>query len=240
MLLLTYKTLIVAHILVGVVGLVAFWGPVLTRKGSSIHRRWGFVFAGAMMATGSLATGIAVTSILDPLKTHPDFLDAALARGLFGWLMAFLAVFTVSLGYHALATIRHKANPAALREPIGVGLQCAVIVAALNCAHQGWLLGQPLMMALPVIGITAALTTLHFIFNPAPTHVDFLMEHIKSGIGAGISAYNAFLSVGLVRLAPDQAFNPLVWAAPIVIGVSLILVHWQRVWFGPLRRAVRG
>jgi hypothetical protein len=180
---------------------------------------------------------ISITSLIAPLATHPDFTDEALARGLFGWMMLFLATFTVSLGYHALATIRHKNNHSALREPIGVGLQLAVIAAAVNCAYQGYLVEQSLMMALPVIGVAAGVTSLHFIFNPRPGRADYLMEHVKSGLGAGISAYNAFLSVGLVRLAPDHAFNPVVWAAPIVIGVALILVHWRRIWFGPLRSA---
>jgi predicted permease len=237
MLVLTFKTLIVLHVLIGVVGLVAFWGPVLTRKGSPRHRRWGFVFAYAMMAAGAIAVGISITSLIDPLATHPDFTNADLARGLFGWLMLFLALFTVSLGYNALASIRNKSNPKANREAVGVGLQMVVIAAACNCAYQGHLLGQPLMMALPVIGVTAGVTTLAYLFDPAPGRADFLMEHVKSGIGAGISAYNAFLSVGLVRLFPEHAFNPAVWAAPILIGVGLILFYWRRIWFGPLRRS---
>jgi hypothetical protein len=231
MLLLTFKTLIVLHVIIGAIGLVAFWGAVATRKGSPRHRQWGFVFAWSMMIAGTLANGIATTSILAPLETHPDFTDAALARGLFGWMMLFLALFTVSLGYNALATIRNKSNPRANREPIGVGLQLAVLAAALNCAFAGFQLGQPLMMGLPVIGVVAAVTTLAFLFNPAPGPRDHLIEHVKSGVGAGISAYNAFLSVGLVRLFPEHAFNPAVWAAPILIGIGLILFYWRRLGF---------
>jgi hypothetical protein len=234
MLLVTFKTLIVLHVLTGVAGLVAFWGPVLTRKGSQRHRRWGFAFAILMMITGSIAAGISLTSIAGPLITHPDFSDEPLARGLFGWLMLFLALFTVSLGYNTLASIRNKANPTANREPIGVGLQLLVLAAAANCAWHGAQLGQPLMMALPVIGVLAAVTTLMFLFNPAPGPTAHLIEHVKSGIGAGISAYNAFLSVGLVRLFPEHAFNPLVWAAPIVVGVGIIAYFWLRLGF-PVR-----
>jgi hypothetical protein len=39
----------------------------------------------------------------------------------------------------------------------------------------------------------------------------------------GISAYTAFLSVGLIRMVPEHVFNPAIWAGPSVIGVSLIL-----------------
>ncbi|MFX5622982.1 hypothetical protein ABTE00_22765, partial [Acinetobacter baumannii] len=55
---------------------------------------------------------------------------------------------------------------------------------------------------------------------PARAHVP---EHFRALLGMGISAYTAFLSVGLIRLVPDHVFNPLIWAVPSVIGVSLIL-----------------
>jgi hypothetical protein len=48
-------------------------------------------------------------------------------------------------------------------------------------------------------------------------------EHFRALLGMGISAYTAFLSVGLIRLVPDHVFNPLIWAVPSIIGVGLII-----------------
>jgi len=39
-----FHAFVVLHILFGSLGLVAFWIPVLGRKGSTLHRRWGQVF----------------------------------------------------------------------------------------------------------------------------------------------------------------------------------------------------
>ena len=55
---------------------------------------------------------------------------------------------------------------------------------------------------------------------PRGTHVG---EHFRALIGMGISAYTAFLSVGLIRMVPEHVFNPAIWAGPSVIGVGLII-----------------
>ena len=48
-------------------------------------------------------------------------------------------------------------------------------------------------------------------------------------VGAGISVYTAFLTFGAARLMPQHAFNPYMWATPIVLGISLIIYHQQRI-----------
>jgi hypothetical protein len=221
--------LVVAHIIVGVVGLISFWGVVATRKGGAAHRAWGFRFAYAMLATGAVAILVSFCSLADPLATHKDFTDPALARGLFGWMMLYLAVLTLGLGWHALAAVRLKADHARHRNPVGVGLQITTVAAALNCAAQGVNLGQPLMIGIATIGVASGVLSLWFIVQQQPGRTAYQLEHIRSGVGAGISAYTAFLSVGLVRAFPEHAFNPAVWAVPTIFGVGLILFHQMRV-----------
>ena len=65
--------------------------------------------------------------------------------------------------------------------------------------------------------------------KPAPSREGLLAEHLKAMIAAGISAYTAFLSVGLLRIVPEHVFNPLVWSAPSVVGVMLIVHHLRKV-----------
>jgi hypothetical protein len=224
-----FHALVVVHIVTGLTGLVAFWGPVLTRKGGPAHRRWGLLFARSMIVTGSVAIAISLCSLAAPLATHKDFTDAALARGLFGWMMLFLATLTISLGFHALQSIRSRGDHAARRTPPAIGLQLAVIATAAICLWRGVALGQPLMIGIAMIGFASGGLTLAFLAKQTPGRLDPLLEHIRAGVGAGISAYTAFLSVGLVRLTPDHAFNPALWAIPILIGVGLIVYHQRRV-----------
>ena len=65
-----YESARVAHIAVGTVVLVSFWGAALARKGSAPHRRFGRAYVGAMAvllaATLVIATGSALAG--DPMR----------------------------------------------------------------------------------------------------------------------------------------------------------------------------
>jgi hypothetical protein len=74
-----------------------------------------------------------------------------------------------------------------------------------------------------VVGIVAMILQQVFIRRRDVARTAYVGEHFRALLGMGISAYTAFLSVGLVRLMPEQVFNPLIWAGPSVIGVGLIL-----------------
>ncbi len=231
-----FHTLVAAHIVTGSVGLLAFWGPVLSRKGGTAHVRLGRVFTLSMLTTGTIAAGIATTTLLSPLETHPKFEDAALVRGIFGWMMLYLAVLTVSLAVHGWLTAIHKLDRAKIRDPRNVALQILVIVAAVNCFVHGLLIDQVLMMGIAVVGVASGLTNLFYLYRPKPGRIEWLLEHIKALVGAGISVYTAFLAFGAVRLAPSLALNPGYWAIPLTIGVALIIYHQQKV----IRRAQPG
>ena len=66
-----------------------------------------------------------------------------------------------------------------------------------------------------------------------------LLKHAKALVGGGISTYTAFLAFGLVRAMPEQVFNPVLWALPTLVGVSIILYHWWKIDAGA-RRAAAG
>jgi hypothetical protein len=89
--------------------------------------------------------------------------------------------------------------------------------------------GQPLMMGISVIGLISPLTSFWFFRLQRPTRPQAQKEHAKALVGGGISAYTAFLAFGLVRAMPEQVFNPALWAAPTIVGVSIILYHWFRI-----------
>jgi len=216
---------LVVHVATGATGLVAFWVPVVGRKGAANHRRWGRVFYKCLLVTAAMAVGMSVCSLLDPLGTHPKLDDAELVRGLFGWMMLYLAILTVSLCWHGLLVMRNKANHAANRAWPHVALQVLVIVAALNCAYQGWRIDQALMMGISLVGIASGATNLYFTYKAQPGRSDYLKEHVKALVGAGISVYTAFLAFGAVRFMPHNAFSPTLWAIPLVAGIAIIVYH---------------
>jgi hypothetical protein len=226
-----FHLFVTGHIITGSVGLLAFWVPVLARKGGNAHRQWGKVFTLSMLVTGSLAICMSTCTILDPVTTHPHLHDMAPAmiRGIFGWMMLYLAILTINLAWYGYLCIRNRRNHAANRGPVNLGLQLVLLIAAINCAWQGYLIAQPLMLGISTIGFATVATNLWFLLNPRPGPVAWLKEHLKALVGAGISVYTAFFAFGAVRLMPELALNPALWSVPLVVGLSIILYHWRDV-----------
>ncbi|MBU6367848.1 MAG: hypothetical protein KJT01_16655 [Gemmatimonadetes bacterium] len=226
-----FKGFLAVHVATGAVGLVLFWVPVIGKKGASAHRRFGFLFARLMAVTATMAIGMATCTLLDPVGTHPHLTSWAPRRiqGIFGWMMLYLAVLTLHLVWHGLVTVRHKRDHLANRHPGNLALNALVIGMAVLCAWQGWRITEPLMMGISVVGVASGLTNFWFIARPAPARLAYQLEHVKAIVGSGISVYTAFMAFGFVRLMPDHALNPTMWAIPLVIGLAIIIYHQGRI-----------
>ncbi len=223
------------HIVFGAVGLVIFWVPVVAKKGRWLHRHAGRIFTVCMLVTGCFATLISLTTLYDPagthphLMAHPDFGNEMVIRNIFGWLMLYLAILTLNLTWHGWQTVRHKVNRAAIRDPLNLFLQAALLAATLNCTYHGLADGQVLMIGISAIGYATVVTNVWFLYKPKPWVKDWLMEHIKALVGTGISVYTAFFAFGAVRFVPEAALTPALWSVPLVVGLSIIFFQWHRV-----------
>ena len=99
-----------------------------------------------------------------------------------------------------------------------------VIASATYCGLYGFGIGNALMMAVAALGIVAmSLQQVHIWRAEPASPKSYVGEHFRALLGMGISAYTAFMSVGLIRWAPAIVFNPIVWAVPSIIGVGLII-----------------
>ena len=237
-----FEVLIALHITTGAPGLVGFWIPVAARKGSKLHRLSGQIFVTLMLATASFAAIMATMTILEPVATHPKLASHALLghpeiiRGIFGWMMLFLATLTINLAWYGRACILNRSNHPRNRSPFNIALQVVLTVAALNCAIQGALIGQWMMVGISFVGFATVGTNLWFMLRAKPGPLEWLTEHIKALVGTGISVYTAFLAFGAVRYVPELALSPILWSIPLITGVSLIHYH-QRAVTAALRRA---
>ncbi len=226
---LLFKILVVLHIFTGTIGLITMWVPIIGRKGDDNHKRWGKIFALALLATGIIAIGISIVTLLHPLETHPFSSDASLVRGLFGWMMLYLATLTIMLSRYGLLCIRNKRNHAANRNTLNIALQIATFLTAANCAWHGYQLNQPIMIGISIVGLLSAILNTMFIFTKEPAFNEWIIQHTRGLVGAGISVYTAFFAFGAVNLMPALAFNPILWATPTTLGVSLLLYHQYQV-----------
>ncbi len=237
-----FEILIALHIITGAPGLAGFWIPIAARKGTHLHRLSGQVFVGLMLATASFAALMATLTILDPIGTHPKLASHELLghpetiRGIFGWMMLYLAILTINLAWYGRACVLNRNTHARHRSPLNLALQVLLTATAANCAVQGALIGQWMMVGISVVGFATVGTNLWFMLRARPGPLEWLTEHIKALVGTGISVYTAFLAFGAVRFVPELALSPVLWSIPLVTGVCLILYHQNAV-TAPLRRA---
>ncbi|MFK8051446.1 MAG: hypothetical protein AB8F65_00620 [Woeseiaceae bacterium] len=227
-----FHYLVTAHIVTGTVGLLTLWIPILSRKGGRLHRYWGKIFAYALLATGCIAIGISVCTLISPLETHPSlgdlFDNTRVIRAVFGWMMLYLAVMTINLSWYGLACIKNRNSHARNRHPVILLGQLLTFVTAANCFWQGVAVAQPLLPGIAIVGLAAAILNTRFILTRKPLPQEWLVQHSRGLVGAGISVYTAFLAFGAVNLLPKAAFNPVLWATPTTIGVTYLLYHqWQ-------------
>jgi hypothetical protein len=223
-----FEAFVVLHVIAGTIGLVAFWIPIATKKGAAKHRKGGKWALGGFIGAGFLAVVMAIYSLLDTTR-HPEIADRQLYEGLFGWMMLYLGILTMGFADYGVAVVKHRANRFALRNLRYQLVMAAVVVSGAWCGIFGIQVGDPLMVLVAVIGIISMMMQQVFVWREhvpglgAPQPKAYVGEHFRALIGMGISAYTAFLSVGLIRLVPEEVFNPLIWAGPSVIGVSLII-----------------
>ena len=227
-----FRAFVGFHIATGATGALVFWVPVIGRKGGAVHRRWGRVFTHVLLATGSFAIILSCLTLYDPLGTHPHLVgsfDAAFIRGIFGWMMLYLGTLTINLTWYGWLCVEHKQSRAAMREWRNLTLQPILILTSANCAFQGVLIGQMLMVAISLVGFATVGTNLWFLFKPKPAPKDWLKEHLKALVGSGISVYTAFMAFGSVRVFPTLALNPIMWAIPLSTGIAIILYQWWKI-----------
>lgn len=221
-----FHLFLAVHVGAGIVALTSFWGAIATRKGGARHLYWGRAFAASIYVASSQALGMGLLSVIWPLAMHTQLSDAALYRGLLGWMMIYLGLLTISMTRYGLQMVRNKRRHLANRHWSMIALQVAVLATGGNCFVQGIVLGQPLMVLVAILGFGTTITYFRYIFG-APGASDYIPEHLKAMVATGIAAYTAFLSVGLIEMVPHLAFNPVIWAVPSVVGMTLI-VHFLR------------
>ncbi|MEL6323459.1 MAG: hypothetical protein AAFQ84_04425, partial [Pseudomonadota bacterium] len=169
-----FEIFIVLHIIGGAPGLISFWVPIAGRKGGALHRNWGRFFTFSMLFTGTMAICMASLTLMAPMETHPglvshpDFSDPALVRGIFGWMMLYLAILTINLAWYGWRCIANRGDHLAHRRPFNMALQVILTVASANCAIQGILIGQPMMIGISMVGFATVATNLWFILKDRP------------------------------------------------------------------------
>lgn len=238
--LMLHSLLLKLHIGLGVIALLLFWLPMLSRKGSSLHRRSGRYYGHIMKAVAF--SGLVMTSMVwfDPvgIKGAALLVDGQISErklaffnmlNLFLFLLSLLTWVTIR---HATGSLLCKQNRAALKHWSYQAPVWLLVVVAPYAAWQGFLFNMPLVMVFAGISLVTSFSILAYLHTKTVTANRWLIEHASAMIGSGIAAYTAFFAFGGRALFAELLtghWMMLPWLLPSLIGVPATIWFKRRL-----------
>lgn len=233
-----HDVLIVTHIVLGFIGLVAFWVPVVARKGGRLHVRAGRVFLYSAYVVAGSAIALSAMTLVDPFATHPGDRPADPAavpgaarrlREVFVFL-GYLGILTLATVHHGVRAIQHGRRRERLATPFHAAVNVAAILAGAAVGALGIARGQIVFVALAPIGFLVGIPALRYPRRPAKERMGHWYEHLGAMIGGGIAFHTAFAVFGIQRFVDyslDGVAALFPWVAPAIVGTIGIAI-WQR------------
>jgi hypothetical protein len=228
------------HIGVAFTGLAAFWLPVLSRKGGSLHKLSGKVFAGCAYLVNGSALVITALRLGQMLTGRVNIADDPEAGGLTVFL-GYLAIVTLACIRHAIRVVETRRDPSTLRTPFQVVLAAATMLGSLVIALVAvlfWSRLSILFLLLSPAGLLLGGHMLRTMSRPSTDPRAWVFEHMGAMLGAGIAFHTAFAVFGLGRLfglAPQGTWWFLPWIVPAAVGVPIAIL-----WIRAYKRKFRG
>ncbi len=224
------------HVTGGFVGLVLYWVPILSKKGSPLHRQIGKTWvwlARVVLITAFLGLLMYVPKLLaagETINSHPNSYAFLIFLG-------YLSIVTYVVTIYAVDVLKHKKDPSQLATPWMKGLAYLSILLSVVIVSFALVYNPDMkivLFALSPVGITTGWGMLNYMHGKQSSQRAWLYEHMGSMIGAGIAFHTAFAVFGMTRLF-DIGLNGWVavipWILPTVIGVPASVIwrrHYQR------------
>ena len=222
------------HIAIGSIGLLAFWVPVLTAKGSKPHRQFGqtFRYCGwVVIASALVAVGLYFLTLINA-GLGPEARPSDWAFLLF---LGYLAIITGLPLSHGMAVLRHKRDLTQLKTPYRITL--AWLGIASSAAVMGWALywrppNMLILLALSPIGVSVGVSMLRLFARPPQDPKTWLYEHLSAMLGAGIAFHTAFAVFGANRIfdySLEGFWQVIPWIAPAAVGIPATHIWIRRL-----------
>jgi len=222
-----------AHILFGSLGLVLFWVPLATTKGSAKHRFWGKLFEKtawlviAFASLGVLNYVIRFTFAEASLKTH-------LGEISFFVVLGALSITAAIMLYQGRLALKVKGDFKAANSILFWGLHLSLLASSLGLIAFALLFKPPsffIMIIASLFGFAVANDGYQFSRHKEVTKDIWITAHLNGMIGVGLAFYLAFGVFGskLIFKTDTESsgwVNALPWLLPILVIIPLT-VYWK-------------
>lgn len=217
------------HVIVGSVALIAFWIPMVAKKGNQTHRSYGKVFSNCMYAVSISGVIMTLLVLSDPIGvrepqrnlTIEAASNLAYQNRIFAGFLFMLSILVFSNVRHALLVLNAKANRALIRQPAHISLIVFLALCGIVTAFIGFNENILLFNIFAILSIVNAAGMFYYIYKPNLKPREWIIAHLGSIIGAGIGAYTAFFAFGGSRLFAtffQGSLQVIPWILPGIIG----------------------
>ena len=215
-----YELLLLTHGVAGIVALLLFWIPALSRKGSPLHRKAGKAYVWVMSVTVLTAWPLALKLGLQ-------------GQAVLALFLAYLAVLTATTVWNGWRAPRAKRDFRRYTHAGHAAAGAANLLGGLAMAILGMMYDTMLLLAFAPVGMGIGMAMLLQWRRPPDEPRAWLYEHFGGMIGSGIAAHVAFFAVGARSLLElgTSGYGVLLWVAPVVVGtaaISWLNVHYRR------------
>jgi hypothetical protein len=197
-----FHSILIAHIICGIIGFIVAPIALMLKKGSRGHKRWGKIFFYAM-------TGVAATAIVMAPVKHNIFLTCI---AVFSFYLAFS-------GFRAVYRRRHTDGKPVLIDWLFLVLDLifsAGLIIFGIVSLPGSFAIVPIILG--SLGVLLGTRDLALFTRPKSKH-DWIFAHIVGMVASYISAVSAFSAVNLnFEWLPGW----IQWLWPTIIGVPLL------------------
>jgi hypothetical protein len=204
------------HIGAGILALLVFLVPLVTKKGGAIHRRVGWIYVVA-------ASTVAVTGIVSCAHLIGDGRPGRVRAGVF---LAYVGVFAGASAQLGVRSLRTKARTHASRTALDLLPPVLLIAGGVALTTFGVLQHRALYVLFAALGVWQGITHLRFWLTPPSHGRAWFLAHMSAMGTSCITTVTAFAVVNAQRLGMNT-FDLRLWTAPIaLLGIGLGL--WRR------------
>ena len=209
------QALLTLHIAAGITSLVLFWIPIVTKKGRSLHLKFGTAYVYAMYSV--LITAIILSVI--------RFLAGSYQAGL---ALFFLGVLTAVPLLSGIQILKAK-KPTAQYKKLRLFLAGLLLATSVILIVASQILDSGLMLGFALIGLLGSLGDLYRFARSTGSGKSWLREHYEGMLFSGGAAYTAFLAFGGRTVLGDILtgwWTLVPWLLPTFLTIALLpLVH---------------
>jgi len=209
-------TLRTVHIAAGTVALVVFGIPLVVRKGSTVHRRAGWVYVGAMFIAACCAVLLAPIRLMQ----RPS---SAWGTPIF---LAYVALLSFTSCFYGVRVLQQKKRTGPHTGRVELIPPLILLGATVLLLVYGLTSGMTLAVAFAPVGVLVGLPQWLRLRRAPVGKTWWLMEHLSAMLAAVIGTLTAVLVVNAGRWV-ESGNMVLVWLAPTFV-LTPFIVYWRR------------